>query len=183
MKLDQAQTELRHSCSHGIVKQGRRGGCKAYRRATSLAAVILTLGVSAPASAQSTDQYTETVPTAGGGSAPTASEEQTSSLPPSVVDDIDQAGPDARALKRVATSSLYGAPRTAGAREAGDPESPAAASAQPSALSAGASAVTDEGEGLRLVGLLVVMVLTGAIAFFAGMRRHRRGAPQNLVRR
>lgn len=167
------------------MKLDRTQGRADRWRCASIVVAVLVLAFSGSAAAQNpgdggVDQYTETVPTGQGGEAPTVTPETTNPLPPSVESEIEEAGADAAHLKRIATSSRFGAPRSLGTRESEIREAGSASPAPSSStFSAGVSAVADDGDGLRLAGLLLAMLLSGAIALFAGVRRHRRrGARQ-----
>lgn len=118
------------------------------------------------------DQYTEMVPTGGGGKAPSAEKEKLDELPSHVSDQIElQGGQDAAALTKVATSSTFGAPQhELGSREAGGET----ASEIPGSAFAAAADTLTEGSGSRLGGLFVVLLLIGGASVIVAARRQRR---------
>ena len=118
------------------------------------------------------DEYAEIVPTGEGKAPPANKEEESQPLPASVVQQVEnEGGTDALILKRVATSSLYGAPQRS-IREAGGVVDSEGSDASPSTVSTAISLVTDGGSGGRLAGLLVVMLLTGILALGLAGYRH-----------
>jgi hypothetical protein len=118
------------------------------------------------------DEYAEIVPTGEGEAPPANKEEESQPLPASVAQQVEsEGGTDAPILKRVATSSRYGAPQRS-VREAGGGLGGGASDLSPSAVSTAVSLVTDGGSGGRLAGLLVVMLLTGILALGLAGYRH-----------
>jgi hypothetical protein len=141
-----------------------------------LLALTLAMMFVSVASAQegdaAVDEYAEIVPTGEGEAPPANKEEESQPLPASVVQQVEsEGGTDAPILKRVATSSLYGAPQRS-VREAGSGVGGGASDVSPSAVSTAVSLVTDGGGGGRLAGLLVVMLLTGIFALCLAGYRH-----------
>jgi hypothetical protein len=123
------------------------------------------------------DQYTEMVPTGGGKKAPAVEQERETVAPlPKNVESVveKQGGKDAPVLRKVATSSTFGAPqRELGRREAAGIAPADSSDAIPgSALAAAADTIT-EGSGSRLGGLFVVLLVIGAGALVAAVVRQR----------
>jgi hypothetical protein len=142
-----------------------------------LLALTLAMTFASVASAQendaAVDEYAEIVPTGEGEAAPANKEEESRPLPASIVQQVEsEGGADAPILKRVATSSVYGAPQRS-VREAGV-GSGGASDVSPSTVSTVVGLVTDGGSGGRFGGLLIVMLLTGILAVgLAGYRQAR----------
>jgi hypothetical protein len=151
--------------------------------AASLAAAITALVLVAPAQAQRPRppedasailQYVEAVPTAGGDRAVGVGVAEAEPLPPAVAQHVEQqAGPEAEALKTVATSSAYGAPQIAPKRLEPTEPTGAASSAAPSLVAAGLRAA---GSGGSERGIAVLAALLGGITVAAvalAVRRQR----------
>ena len=156
-----------------------------------------------PDHSSAVDQYVEDIPTTGGsaaagggpgrpgggssGGAGTGGD-ATTRLPSGIVSALErEGGREAALLEDVATSEAYGAPQTTlGGSEAAretlrrlesgelDEGTPGGTSTR-DALAAAVSAV-DGGEGMRLVGLFIALILIAGAALAAAGLRHRRRA-------
>jgi hypothetical protein len=121
-------------------------------------------------SSSAVSQYVEVVPSASGPTAPGVGPSTTSKLAPSVVRSLAQrGGTDAAKLKKIATSSDYGAPAAAAA---------ATANSSRSAHAAPAAVVTvgDNTAGSRGWWLVGIVAVVGTAGVVAGVGRTRRRA-------
>jgi hypothetical protein len=154
------------------------------------AAALAALALAAPAHAQFAPvpppstlppeaavlQYREAVPTGAGPVAPGATGGRSTPLSPAAAQALAAAGgADRPALERVATSSDFGAPPTAGpaGRVPAEPVAEPSRTPDPGASlgrSVAAAADTAAGSGGRPLVLLLAMALVGA-AFVVGARR------------
>ena len=123
-----------------------------------------------PSDTPSIDQYVEQVPTSRGGSSPAVGKAKVQTLPTHVAANLP-AHPDqvTKQLKKVATSSTYGAPQRVLSKPAkgrAEPESS-------NALSAAVNAVNDSGDGNVIWLLLAVVSVTVAMVWAAARPRPR----------
>lgn len=123
-----------------------------------------------PPDTPSISQYVEQVPTSRGGSSPAVGKVKVRALPTQVAANL-RAHPDrvTRRLKKVATSSTYGAPQRVlpkPARERVEPKSS-------NALSAAVSAVSDSGDSHVVWLLLGLVFVTTAMVWSAVRLRAR----------
>ena len=135
-------------------------------------AVIAAPTPAALASPPAVDQYTQHLPTAGGGSSPTGDEAPVAQpgLLPSKTQAALSSRSDGQLLAQIATASTLGAPTPAGANESG-----AGAATGTSGKERGyATVVADTagtGSSLALAGALVGIALAGAWNRFSRRRR------------
>lgn len=129
------------------------------------------------------DQYREDIPTGdgdvatggGGGGGGGGGEGDGAPLPADVQKQLyQQAGGDARALEKLATSPRFGAPPPPVGRPA-DRLGVSAASDGGNPLSAAVSAVTDGDEAQPIALLLAILAITGSGLAAAAFRRSGRG--------
>jgi hypothetical protein len=123
-----------------------------------------------PPDTPSINQYVEQVPTSRGGSSPAVGKAKVRTLPTQVAANL-RAHPDhvTKQLKKVATSSTYGAPQhvlSKPAKGGTEPESS-------NALSAAVSAVNDSGDSHLIWLLLAVVLVTIAMVWAAARPRPR----------
>jgi hypothetical protein len=123
-----------------------------------------------PPDTPSISQYVEQVPTSRGGSSPAVGKAKVRTLPTHVAANL-RAHPDqvTKKLKKVATSSTYGAPQRVLSKPAkgrAEPESS-------NALSAAVSAINDSGDGHLIWLLLTVVFVTIAMVWAAARPRPR----------
>src|SRR5262245_25375144 len=129
-----------------------------------------------PQDASSITQYVEAVPTAGGGQAVGVGATRSKQLPPRIERQLDQeAGASAGALRKVATSSAYGAPQkrlrpaTTKRPVRPDPAEPTKAGG-PSVVAAGVRAA-GSGGSTRAIALLLALMAGITIAAVAAAVR------------
>ncbi len=133
-------------------------------------------------------QYTETLPSAGGGEA-VGSSSKAHKLPPKIQAKLKREGGSAAAsLQVIASSSTYGAPqtklRTVSPRPRSEGKKPAVVPSQAVAASGGqadagaaaSAAATSAGHGYVLAVVLALVLLTAAAAAITVSRRRRRSA-------
>ena len=114
--------------------------------------------------------YVELVPTSRGSRSPRAGENESRTLPPAIEARITrEGGSDAAGLKKVATSSAYGAPQ---ARKGVTREAEVEPTDE-SSLGAAVTVVTDAGDDRLLALGLVLIALTAGAAAAAFFRRPR----------
>jgi hypothetical protein len=123
-----------------------------------------------PPDTPSISQYVEQIPTSRGSSSPAVGKPKARALPTRVAATL-RAHPDhvTKQLKKVATSSTYGAPQRVlpkPARGRAEPESS-------NALAAAVSAVNDSGDGHVIWLLLTVVFVTIAMVWAAARPRPR----------
>jgi hypothetical protein len=148
----------------------------------AIAAAALVLVTAAPAQTQTpspgasgVEQYRELVPGAGGPSAPGLAPSDQSQLPQAAQDALQQVPPGiATPLEKIATSADYGAPVDAPAPATSPPEG-GTVSTETSVDAALASAVAAVGSAsdARILGLLVVILVTTIAAFALAFTRRR----------
>lgn len=110
----------------------------------------------------SADQYVESIPTSRGPGATRVGKDETTPLPPAIRNQL--VGDTGAKLERIATSARLGAPQR---------DLPDARADSPSLPSAAVSAA-DEGEGNRLLWLLLgLLLVTGVVAGNAGYRQYK----------
>jgi hypothetical protein len=122
---------------------------------------------SPPPDTPSISQYIEQVPTSHGGSTPGMGKAQVRALPTNVAASFG-AHPDpvSKQLKKIATSSTYGAPQRVLPKTAAGSAEPTSSNA----LSAAVSAVNDSGDGHLLWLLLILAFVTIAMVWAAAAR-------------
>jgi hypothetical protein len=123
-----------------------------------------------PPDTPSISQYVEQVPTSHGGSSPGVGKAQTRALPPVVANRLrSHRDVTSQKLKKVATSTAYGAPQQTLSKSAsGD-----GAANPPNALSAAVSSVNDLGGG-HVAWLLVAIVLVTTVMVWSAVRLRER---------
>jgi hypothetical protein len=127
-----------------------------------------------PADASAILQYVEAVPTSGGDRAVGVGAAKAEPLPPAVARRVEhRAGPEAKALKTVATSSAYGAPPVAPKRP--EPREPTSVErpADPSLVRAGLRAAGSGGSGREIVVLVALLGGITVAAVALAVRRQR----------
>lgn len=129
-----------------------------------------------PPESSAVEQYRESVPTSGGARLVGAASERATPLPPTLAERVEQqAGKDAPLLKRVATSSAFGAPRSSDRPDERRPTlDRLPAWTLGDSLRAGGSALTHQtGEGRLLVVLVLCLGIAGA-GLARALRAHGR---------
>jgi hypothetical protein len=144
------------------------------RLTTTLAAATLVLATGAPAAAAPPNpepaesgvaQYVETVPAGGGASAQGVGKAATRGISARLRARIDaHGGSDAAALKRLVTSSVYGAPRQSLSPNTGRAQQPAATRTAPVLASSSGTG------GLRWLGIALAVLTVGALGAFITTR-------------
>jgi hypothetical protein len=136
---------------------------------TVVIAVFAASGTAAVASPPpAVDQYTQHLPSAGGGQGPSGDKApvaQPGLLPSDTQAELASA-PDGQLLAQIATAPALGGPTAAATPDS--PRNPGAASATPRGLASVVSDSAGTGPSLALIGALVAIVAAGA---FKRLRR------------
>jgi hypothetical protein len=120
-------------------------------------------------------QYVEMVPTAGGQSAPGVGAERRAPLSPKSAKSLKKATPEVRRpLEKIVTSSTYGAPTRPVKRSKPADQLPDRPPVPSATLRSGIGAIGSTSD-VRLVGLLIVVLLTtvGAVVLAVGRTKRR----------
>jgi hypothetical protein len=144
------------------------------RLTTTLTAAALLLAFAGPATAapptpqpaeSGVAQYVETVPAGGGASAQGVGKASTSRLSKKLAERIDaRGGNDAPALKKLVTSSVYGAPRQSLSSATQGGQQTAAGKPAPVLTSSSGTG------GLKWLGLGLAVLTIGAVGAFMATR-------------
>jgi hypothetical protein len=144
------------------------------------ALVAAVVAVPAPAAAKSpqdfsaSDQYVETLPTAGGPSATKDGRHRKTPLRPSVAAKLrSQGGADAARLEAIATSSDFGAPQTTTGRADKKSGSQDRNSRDSRAIPSASVHAVREGGGDLLWLLLALLAITGLMVGTVTYQRHK----------
>jgi len=157
--------------------------------AAAAAAAVAALGIAAPAHAQApppsaVDQYVEMVPAAGGPKTPGKEKEKRTPLPDTGQKALGEAAPEvATPLEEIATSSTYGAPAVIAPTPTPKPEpegpvrdpdiAPAGTAVDSTLRSTVSTIATASTSDARLVGLLLVVLVTTLAAVGIAFGRTR----------
>ncbi len=131
-------------------------------------AVLAAPTTAAVASPPAVDQYTQHLPTAGGGSSPTGDTPPVAQ--PGLLPSKTQAalsGPDGQLLAQIATASDLGAPAPTGSAERGADRT----SGNGRAVATVVADTAGTGSSLALIGALVAIAAAGVWNRFSGRRR------------